>query len=328
MAASNQDVLRAQLLDRKQKLGSAIANVGRTDEFERLMQEVDLALDRMQKGIYGICESCHEHVGDEWLMTNPLARYCIEHLNPEQQRELQADLEMASHIQRRLLPKAELRLDGWELHYHYAPAGLVSGDYCDVIPTENGGGDNMFLLGDVSGHGVAASMLMTQLHATFRGLVNLGLPVNKLVEMANRVFCESVPAGQYATLVCGRASRSGDVEIANAGHLPVLAVRNGKVTRLGATGVPLGMFCTGNFPAQKVQLGAGDFLVLYTDGFSEARNTRDTEYGIGRLTNLVGQQHGLLPEALVRACLDDVKMFSGGAPRTDDLTMMVLRRTN
>jgi sigma-B regulation protein RsbU (phosphoserine phosphatase) len=328
MAAINQDVLRAQLETRKQRLDAAMARAGHNGEFERLMHEVDHALERIEQGTFGVCESCHEHVGDEWLRVNPLARYCIEHLNVEQQRELQADLDMASHIQRNLLPKQDVKLDGWELHYHYAPVGSVSGDYCDVIPASNGAGENYFLLGDVSGHGVASSMLMTQLHATFRSLVSLSLPVNKLVEMVNRIFCESVPTGQYATLVCGLASRSGEVEISNAGHLPVLAVQGGKVARLGATSVPLGMFCGGSFPVQKVQLGAGDSLVLYTDGFSEARNTSETEYGVGRLTNLVGQQNGLSPQSLVQACLEDLRKFSSGAPRHDDLTVMVLRRMN
>jgi sigma-B regulation protein RsbU (phosphoserine phosphatase) len=170
-------------------------------------------------------------------------------------------------------------------------------------------------------------MLMTQLHATFRGLVTLGLPVNKLVEMANRIFCESVPTGHYATLVCGRASRSGEVEISNAGHLPVLAVQNGEITRLGATGVPLGMFCGGNFPVQKIRLNAGDSLVLYTDGLSEARAAAgEGEYGIARLSRLVQQRGTLPPVSLVKECLDDVKTFSNGAKRADDVTLMVLRR--
>jgi sigma-B regulation protein RsbU (phosphoserine phosphatase) len=326
MAAINQDILRVQLEQRKVRLEAAMARAGRPGEFQRLMHEVDSALERMERGSYGICESCHEFVGEEWLRVNPLAMYCIEHLNAEQQRALQADLDMASSIQRGLLPKADVKLDGWDLHYHYAPAGPVSGDYCDVIPAKNGVTDNYFLLGDVSGHGVAASMLMTQLHATFRSLISLGLPVNQLVETANRIFCESVPTGQYATLVCGRATGSGEIEISNAGHLPVLAVLNGKVSALGSTGVPLGMFCTGNFPAQKVQLGRGDSLVLYTDGLSEARDARDAEYGLTRLSKLVQQRHALAPTSLVHAALEDWSAFADGRQK-DDLTMMVLRRS-
>jgi len=326
MAAMNEQFLRGQLEERKQKLDAAMARAGRTEEFERLVQEVDAALGRMEKGKYGLCEKCHEPIEPERLQADPLMCFCVDHLNAEQQRALQDDLDLASRIQRGLLPKPELKLDGWELHYHYAPAGPVSGDYCDLIQ-ETGTGDIFFLLGDVSGHGVAASMLMTQLHATFRSLVSVGLPVDKLMEVANRVFCESVPTGQFATLVCGRASRGGVVEIANAGHLPVLVARKGEVARITATGVPLGMFCAGHFPVEKVRLGAGDSLVLYTDGLSEARNTRDAEYGIGRLTDLVGQRHALAPKALVDACLEDVKMFSSGAARGDDLTVMVLRKS-
>ena len=327
MAAINQEILRLQLEQRKTKLDAAMARASSTGEFQRLMRDVDSALERIERGTYGICESCHEHVGEEWLRVNPLAQYCIEHLDTEQQRALQADLDMASSIQRGLLPKPDVKLDGWDLHYHYAPKGPVSGDYCDVIPAKNGVDDNYFLLGDVSGHGVAASMLMTQLHATFRSLISLGLPVNKLVETANRIFCESVPTGQYATLVCGRASKMGEVEISNAGHLPVLAVQNGKVSALGATGVPLGMFCTGNFPAQKVQLAPGDSLVLYTDGFSEVRDARDAEYGVTRLTNLVAQRHALAPTSLVHAALADWSTFANGTGQHDDLTVLVLRRT-
>ena len=98
-------------------------------------------------------------------------RYCLDHLTQTERAELQRDLDLASEVQRNLLPQNGLCAGDWETSYHYAPLGAVSGDYCDLIPTD---GQLFFVLGDVSGKGVAASMLMAQLHALFRSLTGHG----------------------------------------------------------------------------------------------------------------------------------------------------------
>src|SRR6202041_3326420 len=118
---------------------------------------------------------------------------------------------------------------------------MVSGDYCYLILPPSPDGKLIFLLGDVSGKGVAASLLMTHLHAMFRALSGIGLELDRLMEMANRMFCESTIAGQFATLVCGRAGQCGEIEIASAGHFPVLLSSKDGVKHLEATGLPLGM---------------------------------------------------------------------------------------
>src|SRR5438309_5390308 len=128
---------------------------------------------------------------------------------------------------------------------------MVSGDYCDLFETDGG---LLLMLGDVSGKGVAASMLMSHLHATFRSLAEGGLPLDRLVEDANRIFCESTLAGQYATLVVGRAASDGSVEFISAGHLPVLHIHGAGTTARDSTGVPLGMFCNTRFPVHRLTL--------------------------------------------------------------------------
>ncbi len=326
MATVESGFLRNQLQDRRQRLEAALAGSRENAALAQLLQEVDAALERMEDSTYGICETCHDSIEKERLLADPLVRYCLDHLTPEQQRALEEDLELASRIQRGLLPQQGLRLADWHVHYHYEPAGLVSGDYCDLIHSENRNGELYFLLGDVAGKGVAASMLMSHLHAMFRSLTSVGLPLDQLVGLANRVFCESTMAGQYATLVCGRAGRSGEVELCNAGHLPALLVRRGEVTRIEATGLPLGMFCDGQYPVKRLNLEKGDSLFLYTDGLTEARNRSGAEYGIARLAQFVAQHHAGGPEALAVTCLKEVKAFSAGAPKSDDLTIMVLRR--
>ncbi|MGB2990394.1 MAG: PP2C family protein-serine/threonine phosphatase, partial [Candidatus Zixiibacteriota bacterium] len=216
--------------------------------------------------------------------------------------------------------------NGWEAYYHYEPAGPVSGDYCDLVSPETDTGDLFFLLGDVSGHGVAASMLMSHLHATFHSLLAAGLSANQLVDRANRVFCESTISADYATLVCGRAGDSGEVDICNAGHCPPLLVRGDEITSLEATGLPVGIFQSGEYSAQRVQLVCGDSLLLYTDGLTEAQDKASAEYGAERLAGLVKGRHDLSPQALTELCLEDLTRFMSSAPKTDDLSIMVIRR--
>jgi len=326
MAVISDQFLRTQLEQRRQRLETAIPLSPENAPLVRLLEEVDSALERMEEGTYGLCENCHDTIERDRLIADPLIRYCLDHLTAEQQRALEQDLELAARIQRALLPRQDLRVGEWQIHYHYESAGPVSGDYCDLIHSDGQAGDLLFLLGDVSGKGVAASMLMSHLHAMFRSLASVGRPLDQLVALANRVFCESTIAGQFATLVCGRAGRSGEVEICNAGHCPTLLVRNGEVSPIEATGLPLGMFSNGEFPVQKIKLSPGDTLFLYTDGLSEMRDPSSVEYGLGRLAKFVGQQHTLAPQALTSACLQDVRAFSAGAPRLDDLTIMVLQR--
>ncbi|MGC2311573.1 MAG: SpoIIE family protein phosphatase, partial [Candidatus Acidiferrales bacterium] len=244
METITETYLQSKLEDRRRRLQAAMATPAANTSIAALLTEVDAALERMREGTFGICEECHDTIEQERVIADPLVRLCLDHLNEEQRRALEQDLELASGVQRALLPPHDIAASGWKLHYCYEPAGIVSGDYCDVIP-DGAAGDVFFALGDVSGKGVAASLLMTQLHGIFRSLVNSNLPLDQLVARVSRLFCESTTAGQYATLVCGRASASGAVELCNAGHLPVFLLRDGEVRSLEAKGMPLGMFGAG-----------------------------------------------------------------------------------
>jgi sigma-B regulation protein RsbU (phosphoserine phosphatase) len=99
------------------------------------------------------------------------------------------------------------------------------------------------------------------------------------------------------------------------------------IRKLEATGLPVGIFCSGEYSQEKVRLAAGDTLLLYTDGFIEGRNSSDVEYGMERLTGLVKSHHGLRPQKLTEVCLNDLTAFMSGAPKTDDLTIMAIQRT-
>jgi len=323
MEATALPLLRDQLLDRRRKLETAAADRV-TEDVSRLLQEVDAALGRMDVGTFGLCDTCHDAIETERLLADPLTRFCLDHLTPLEQRALEQDLELAARIQRELLPKADTRFDGWEIAYHYQPAGAVSGDYCDLIPGD--AGEVYFAVGDVAGKGVAAAMLMSHLSAMLRTLISLGLPLGTLMERASRVFCESTLPTHYATLVCGRASSSGEVEICNAGHPPPLVIRESGITPIAATGLPIGMFCSERFSSHVVRLAPGESLLLYSDGLVEAQNAAGAEYGIERLSALAASVNGLQPKEVIGTCLRDLAGYGGARRAADDLTVMAIRR--
>lgn len=317
-------VLQKQLLIRRERLRAALPTAPRSEPLVKLLQDLDAALERMEAGTYGLCETCHEGIEDERLLADPLSRNCLDHLSAAEQRTLERDLDLAFQIQSGLLPKPGRAASGWTMAYHYEPVGPVSGDYCDLIALEDGSG--LFLLGDVTGKGVAASLLMAHLHATFRSLTHSTRSVGDLVTRANRIFCEGIPISHFATLVCGWLGPRGEVEICNAGHCYPLHVQDGHVSRIESTGLPLGLFCDGEYASHRVTLTPGDSLIIYSDGLSEALNRDGEEYGVDRLAAWLPGRRTLSAPELVAGLLADVGSFRSSAPRTDDLTVMVIRR--
>lgn len=313
-------VLRDQLLVRREKLQAAVTR-SQTANLVQLLEQVDKALEKVDTGAYGICEACNDWVGAQRLIADPLARVCLDCLKPSEQRALEQDLALAARIQAGLLPEQDLQAAGWKVSYHYEPAGLVSGDYCDIVAH---GRDLYFMVGDVSGKGVAASMLMANLHAMFRVLIPTGLKLPQLVERANRIFSDSTLPTQYATLIVGRASECGEVEICNGGHLPLIHLSRSGVNNIGSAALPIGMFHDQEFLSTRLSLAPGDNLVMYTDGLTESQAADGTEYGDQRLSQILQSHHGHGSRQLLDACLQDITSFRGEMPKVDDQTLVVM----
>jgi len=326
MTDVNDSYLREQLEKRHREL-AGVCSKAPEPPFLELLQEVDSAIARIDEGTFGTCVVCEGTVETERLIADPLLRVCLDCLTSDEKRALERDLELASHVQRSLLPATHVRHGDWHVHYEYKPAGMVSGDYCDLILPSRPDGKLIFLLGDVSGKGVAASLLMTHLHAMFRSLSEVGLELDKLLEVANRVFGESTTASQYATLICGRAGDAGELEIGSAGHFPALHVAKEGVKEVGSTGLPLGMFSSSRYTVRRVRLEPGDSLLLFTDGISEALNREGREYGVAQLSHAARERHGWVPHELLAACRKDVDRFCSGISQADDQTLMVIHRS-
>lgn len=325
MATPDFTPVREQLLDRRQRLETALRAVSDAEPLRGLLRDVDAALERIEAGSYGLCSVCHDPVEADRLAEDALLRNCLDHLTPAEQRALEQDLDLSSRVQADLLPARELVHDGWELAYHYEPLGAVSGDYCDVQAA--GHGALLVMVGDVVGKGVSASLLMSHLHAIFRSLAPLDLPLADLVGRANRIFSESTGGRRFATLVVARAGRDGALEVCNAGHCPPLHVGAGDVASVPAGGLPVGFFAAAPYTTSTLCLAPGDALLVYTDGVSECRNRDGSEFGAEGVTRAVLSRRTRPPFEIVQGSLDDLTAFRAGTPRADDLTLLVLRRS-
>ncbi|HEY4900373.1 MAG TPA: SpoIIE family protein phosphatase [Terriglobales bacterium] len=314
--------VREELLDRRALLEDVLSR-NESEQMQHLLQEVDHALERMNVGKFGLCEVCHDTIEEGRLLNDSTISVCLGCLSPAQQRSLEHDLELAAQIQRGLLPPQNVEIAGWDIAYHYRPAGVVSGDYCDLIGSGDGG--LHFLIADVSGKGIAAALLSTNLRAVFRALIPLGLSMEKMLAQASRLFCDSTLPTQYATLVAGRVSASGELEIVNAGHLPVLLTGESGTRVFESTDLPFGMFCDQQFTASKALLQPGDTLVLYTDGISEAQNHAGEECGVTTIRSLIEDRGLRRPDVLVRACREHIDGWRDGQERADDETLLAIR---
>ncbi len=323
MAQQSVPVTREDLLVRRAKLEKSLAVFTDDHQITSLIDEVDSALERMEAGTYGLCETCHEPIEEEYLAADPLARFCIEHLSTAEKDALTSDLLLASQIQAGLLPQQGLCAAGWETAYLYRPAKIVGGDYCDLLVHD---GRLYFAVGDVSGKGVSAGLLMSHLHATFHALVAQDLPLSEILFRASRIFCESSLSERFATLACGIARDDGGVEFAIAGHTPVLVAGASGVQKIKSTGLPLGMFCEERFFTTETSLASGDTILLYTDGLTEAESPSGEEFGIDRLIECIKSGSISSPQGTIDACVREMEGFRKSRKQSDDLTILALRK--
>ena len=236
---------------------------------------------------------------------------------------LQAQLELARQVQSSLLPAPRCCLSDWEIAFSYEPASFVSGDYLDLIPS--GADDFYFALGDVSGKGVTASILMSHLHATLRALLPSKQTIPEVLAVASRTFCYSSLPAQFATLVLGRADRRGNLELVNAGHTPVILAENKTVQLIPGTSLPLGMFCGTEFAITERSISPESTLVLYSDGITESTNNAGMDFDLTRtIDHLIAKNTLPLPEFL-DAIQSSIIDHTGGAQPNDDRTMLALR---
>ncbi|MGA3245791.1 MAG: PP2C family protein-serine/threonine phosphatase [Bacteroidota bacterium] len=251
------------------------------------------------------------------------------HQDIVEMERIEKELEIAGHIQRRLLPKELPALEGYEVDAVARPSKLIGGDYYDFIPLSDG--RYALVIADVSGKGVPAALLVStlqaSLHAYIEGTSNLASLVGKL----NTVVHTNTEPERYITMFIAILDpRAGTILYVNAGHcFPyVLRSKQLSITSLPATGLPVGMFESVEFEQVTHTLEPGDFLVLYTDGVTEAMNKSFEEYGETRFRQAMVGYSDQGAGGFLGGIVSDVEKFVAGEPQSDDVTLVVIKRVS
>lgn len=244
----------------------------------------------------------------------------------QEQKRLANELALASEIQLRLHPEIPPSLPGYELIGLSFPCYEVGGDYYDFI--EQRDGRCVIALGDVSGKGTAAALLMSSVHAAVRAHTRTRLSAGEVVSEINLYIYDNTPANRFVTLFYSELDpRTHQLTYINAGHNSPLLVRaSGEVTRLDIGGFPLGITEFGDYREGWVELEMGDVLVIYSDGASESLNEQGEEFGEARLIDLVQKNRGRTAAGLRDRIDEALTKFVGKAKTVDDLTLVILKR--
>jgi sigma-B regulation protein RsbU (phosphoserine phosphatase) len=236
------------------------------------------------------------------------------------------EIATAREIQRQLLPESPPCLPGWELFASNSPSRHVGGDYHDFVPLPTG--SMGIAIGDVSGKGVPAALLMANLQAALRGRVFGGQPPDRVVQDVNRQICRNTRPESFISFFLGELRPdAGKLSFTNAGHnAPVLVRTDGSVETLEQGGLLLGVFPEASYETGEVELGPGDFVAFYTDGVTEAANPEGELFSEERFVETLVKHRDSSAEVMHERVLQEVERFQQGRSPDDDLTLIVLRR--
>ncbi len=242
-------------------------------------------------------------------------------------RRIEADLAQAARIQKDLLPKESPKIEGFDISGVNVPCYEVGGDYYDFVPIDP---DRMgVVIADVSGKGISASLHMASLRAALLGEVRPDYDLSRLAARLNDFVCRSSGPTSFVTFFFAELDRrTTQVRYVNAGHiLPFILDRDGHARPLESSGFALGMFAGSTYEALTSPLSPGELAVLFTDGIPEGRNERGEDYSDGKLMDFVRERRALPAAEICHEVLADVQGFASGTQPCDDITLVVIKRT-
>jgi PAS domain S-box-containing protein len=265
--------------------------------------------------------------GDTQMGVYAIYRDITERKKAEEARlRAREEARMARHIQMNLLPKSNPDVPGYEIAGKNIPALNVGGDYYDFIWLDEH--RLAIALGDVSGNGLAASLVMANLQATIRGQALIGVDPKECLERANKLLFRSTDARTFVSLFYGILDvQKHTLCYASAGQdMPILFSAGARPVTLQTRGIVLGVKEDASYQQGEISFSLNDRLLIYTDGISEAMNERMEEFGEGRLSEIVRQDDQSPVAELVDKILATVNLHVGDAPGSDDMTLILLRR--
>ena len=239
---------------------------------------------------------------------------------------MQEEMRLAAETQINLLPKSIPKVADYQIAGKSVPAKDVGGDYYDFIQIDDN--NFAFCLGDVSGKGMSAAMLMSNVQATLRAQILSGVNSRETITRTNPVLFQNTDSTKFVTLFLGIVNiKSNEINYCNAGHNnPYYLDRNNQIKELDVGGLILGFQPDSSYLEGKIQFYPNEMIVLYSDGITEAMNDKNEEFGEERLIKLITEYKGEDIYKLIDRIIDEVKAFSEGVAQSDDITLMIIKR--
>lgn len=243
-----------------------------------------------------------------------------------ERERMERELELATEIQQSFQPSAPPLMDGYEFQGISFSCYEIGGDYYDFIRLHNS--RMLIALGDVSGKGTAAALLMSSLHAAIHGQVAARSPLPEIVRSVNEYLSKNTPANRFVTLFIAELNPlDGTLQYINAGHNPPLIGRiDGSVEQLASGGFPLGIMPMAEYEIGETRLNSGEALVIYSDGVSEAANLKGEEFGMDRLSQVIQKNLAASASGLRDKVESSLSSFTQTAPAGDDITLVIVKK--
>jgi len=307
--------------------GWASEDIGRSEEEQRWLSEGGRTDEAYLEGVTNLPlaeAGLHHSVSNEALLRNLTWRF---RAAAAQERErIEQELQVARQIQQELLPEATPDLGGWRIATYYQPAREVGGDFYDFLELPDG--RLGLVVGDATGHGMPAALVMATTRGMLRAVVRSLESPGEVLARVNEALVADIPPSMFVTCFYGILdSENGRFIYANAGHNLPCRRRNGQADELRARGMPLGLMPVRGYEEKETFLIPGDSILIYSDGLVEAHNPRREMFGFPRLRRLVAE-HAAEEGSLVDLLMDVLRSFTGeGWEQEDDITLVTLQRT-
>jgi len=307
-----------------------LALVGIVPLSGRLTRNLSLLTEgvgRISQGDYRarVAVKSHDEIGKLAGAFNAMAEDVERHQHAAiEQERIRRELELGRKIQHEMLPHKPLRLGLMEVKGVSVPAREVGGDFFNYFEVD--GGQVALIMGDVSGKGVGAALLMANIQASLRTRLSLGQDLSAVAEATDRDIEENSPGPVYATLFVGLLDPAARIlRYVNAGHHPQYVLRQGALERMHSSGLPVGLMAGRGYTERSVRLEAGDLLFFYTDGCVEAESESDEMFGTEQLEALLTSASSTSPDDIMQRVEAAVTKFRGAREPFDDETMMAVK---
>jgi sigma-B regulation protein RsbU (phosphoserine phosphatase) len=243
----------------------------------------------------------------------------------EKQR-IEQELQVAKTIQRKLLPRDIIQISGYETWGVNYSSKEVGGDYFDIIPLKSN--KTALVIADVSGKSVPASLIMANLQAGLRMIIDENLPLNSVVAKLNLLIYQNTDMDKYITFFIGILDpKTNQFQYVNAGHNPPMYLtQTGQFQLLEEGGIILGMMPDYQYQMGNIKFNTGDLLLCYTDGVNEALNKEEEEFGEEKIQELILENKSKSVQSLAEIIVEDIQDFCKGMPQYDDITLLITRR--